>query len=106
MSEVVGVGCEIHITQMYHVDVLMALLKELWKEIVCCCCVKRGVVYGRLATVVEGKSELLSVEQRVYGGAGYLGFWCVQSRRRWWLLCVCREYELGDAMCCLDEKDV
>ena len=32
MSEVVGVGCEIHITQMYHVDVLMALLEELWKE--------------------------------------------------------------------------
>ena len=32
VSEVVGVGCEIHITQMYHVDVLMALLEELWKE--------------------------------------------------------------------------
>ena len=35
---------------------------------------KEGVVYGRLATAVEGKSELLSVEHRVYEGAGYLGF--------------------------------
>ena len=74
MSEVVGVGCEIHITQMYHVDVLMAFVEGVAEGDGFLLLCKEGVVYGRLATTLEGKSELLSVEHRVYEGAGYLGF--------------------------------
>ena len=37
MSEIVGVGFEIHITQMYHLTCCMALLKSLvWKRMSSC----------------------------------------------------------------------
>ena len=48
MSEVVGVGCEIHIPSV-SLDVLSALLKVSWKRISS----RRAVVDAKMATVAE-----------------------------------------------------
>jgi hypothetical protein len=44
VSEVVGVGFEIHITQMYHLTCGMALLKELWWKGIASC-VRKGALW-------------------------------------------------------------
>lgn len=74
MSEVVGVGCEIHITQMYHLTCCMALLKVLWwKGMISWVCAK-GL--RRLMTVATDRgmtrrAQRAGVIRRVSGSGLY-----------------------------------